>query len=64
MTLVPWRAPQPPTLEELAQRHVVVARILANRKRRSIAPLISVDLIRQVREEREERYRSWLILSS
>lgn len=49
-----------PSEEELARRHEVVARILENRKGRSIAPLTSSDLIRQVREEREERYRSWL----
>ena len=50
----------PPTEEELARRHEVVARILAAQKGRSIAPLTTGDLIRQVRDEREERHRSWL----
>ena len=62
MTIAQWRARKPPTAEELARRHEVVQRILKNRKHRSIAPLTSVDLIRQVRDEREERYRSWLNL--
>ena len=50
----------PPTEDELARRQEVVARILANQEGRSIAPLTTADLIRQVREEREERHRSWL----
>ena len=53
-----------PSEEELARRREVVARILANQKGRSIAPLTAADLIRQVRDEREERYRSWLKRSS
>jgi excisionase family DNA binding protein len=50
---------EPPSAAELARRQKVVAQILANREKRSIAPLTSADLIHQVREEREERYRSW-----
>lgn len=53
-----------PSAEALAQRQEVVARILASQKGRSIAPLTSADLIHQVRDEREERYRSWLKPSS
>ena len=49
-----------PSEEELTRRREVVTRILANQKGRSIAPLTAADLIRQVRDEREERYRSWL----
>jgi excisionase family DNA binding protein len=72
----PSRAPEPaaeppdpyvfvrPSEEELARRRAVVARVRENRRRRSIAPLTSVDLIRQVREEREERIRTWLEPSS
>ena len=54
----------PPSAEELARRREVVQWILANQKGRSIAPLTTADLIRQVREEREERYREWLKRSS
>ncbi len=54
----------PPSEVELAQRRAVVQRILENQKGRSIAPLTTADLIRQVREEREERYREWLKPSS
>jgi excisionase family DNA binding protein len=54
----------PPSAEELARRREVVARILAKQEGRSIAPLTTGDLIRQVRDEREERYRSWLKPSS
>ncbi len=53
----------PPSPEELARRREVVQRIMMNREGRSIAPLTSVDLIGQVREEREERYREWTGLS-
>ena len=53
-----------PSDEELARRREVVTRILANQEGRSIAPLTTADLIHQVREEREERYRSWLKPSS
>jgi excisionase family DNA binding protein len=53
-----------PSDEELARRREVVARILANQAGRSIAPLTTADLIHQVRDEREERYRSWLTPSS
>ena len=53
-----------PSEEELTRRREVVTRILANQKGRSIAPLTTADLIRQVRDEREERYRSWLEPSS
>ena len=64
MTVDEWRSRTPPTPEELERRHEVVARILANQKGRSTAPLTTADLIRQVREEREERYRSLLKPSS
>ena len=50
----------PPCEEELAQRRAVVQCILENQKGRSIAPLTTADLIRQVREQREERYREWI----
>jgi len=53
-----------PSEEELARRREVVGRILAKQEGRSIAPLSTGDLIRQVRDEREERYRSWLKPSS
>lgn len=53
-----------PSAEELARRREVVQQILASQKGRSIAPLTSADLVRQVRDEREERYREWLKLSS
>lgn len=64
MTIEQWQNRQPPTPEEIAKRHAAVARILANREGRSIAPLTTGDLIRQVRDEREERHRSWLKPSS
>ena len=64
MTIAEWQARTPPTPEELAKRQEVVARTLANSAGRSVAPLTTADLIRQVREEREERYRSWLDPSS
>ena len=54
----------PPSAEEIARRQEVYARILQNQKGRSIAPLTTADLIRQVREEREGRYRSWRTSSS
>lgn len=50
---------EPPTAEELARRREVVDRIMANRDKRNTAPLTTEDLIKQVREEREERYVSW-----
>jgi len=50
----------PPTEEELARRRVAVARIMELRGKISIAPKTTTDLIREVRDEREERYRSWL----
>jgi excisionase family DNA binding protein len=64
LTIDEWRTRQPPSPEELARRHEVVQRMLKNRQHRSIAPLTSVDLVRQVREEREERVQSWLTSSS
>jgi len=64
MTIAEWQARTPPTPEELAKRREIVARTLANSAGRSIAPLTTADLVRQVREEREERYRSWLDPSS
>ena len=45
-----------PTPEELVRRQALVARIHANRKERSIAPLTASDLVRKVREEEEESY--------
>lgn len=42
----------PVTEEELARRGTLVARILAKRKERVIAPLTTADLVRKVREER------------
>lgn len=53
-----------PSEEELARRRAVVQQILASQQGRSIAPLTSADLVRRVRDEREERYREWLKLSS
>ena len=50
----------PPTEEELARRQEVVARIQELRGKIGIAPLTTADLIQQVRDEREERYRSWM----
>ena len=50
----------PPTEEALARRQEAVARILESQRGRSIAPLTTTDLIHQVRQEREERYRSWM----
>lgn len=47
-------APVPP--EELARRQALLKQILANRERRTITPLTSADLVRQVREE---EYRSY-----
>ena len=47
-----------PTPEELVRRQALVARIHANRKERSIAPLTASDLVRQVRQEEEESYGS------
>ena len=64
MTIAQWRARKPPTPKELAKRREIVARTLANSASRSIAPLTTADLIQRVREEREERYRSWLEPSS
>ena len=43
----------PPSAEELARRQALVAKILANREKRGIAPLTSADLVRQVRDEAE-----------
>ena len=45
----------PPSEEELARRKAVVARILANQQGRSIAQLTTADLIRPVRDAREQR---------
>ena len=59
-----WEEREPPTAEELARRRALFARVQDNRRRRSIAPSAAVDLIRQVREEREERHRSWLNLEA
>lgn len=42
---------QPPTPEELARRKVLVARILAKRKERVIAPVTSAELVRRARKE-------------
>lgn len=52
-----WHAPR--TAEEFRRQQELVAQILADQEGMSIAPLTTADLIRQVREEREERYASW-----
>jgi excisionase family DNA binding protein len=46
-----------PSAEEIARRQELGKRILENRKKRSIAPLTSVDLIHMAREEDEQRWR-------
>jgi hypothetical protein len=48
--------PPPPSSEEIAARQVLAQQILANRKRRVIAPLTSADLVRQVRQEEFRSY--------
>ncbi|HEY7060472.1 MAG TPA: helix-turn-helix domain-containing protein [Chloroflexota bacterium] len=45
-----------PTPEEIARRQALVAKILRNRERRSIAPLTSADLVHMARAEAEARY--------
>jgi excisionase family DNA binding protein len=52
-----WQVPWTP--EEQTRQQKLVAEILADQEGRSIAPLTTADLIRQVRDEREERYASW-----
>ena len=47
------------TPELRTQQHELIARILADQKGWSTAPLTTADLIRQVRREREERHASW-----
>jgi prevent-host-death family protein len=47
---------QPVSREELAQRQVLVARVLANAEKRVIAPLTTAGLVHQVREEEQEAY--------
>ncbi len=47
---------QRPSKEEIARRQALVKEILANRGRRTIAPLTSVDLVQQVREEERRAY--------
>jgi excisionase family DNA binding protein len=47
----------PPTEEELARRHLVVARIIALSKTIKIAPLTSKDLIREMKAEHTRRAR-------
>ena len=64
MTLDEWRNRLPPTEEELQRRRELIEQIVKNREGRSIAPLTTADLIHQVRDEREERHRSWLKSSS
>jgi hypothetical protein len=44
---------EPPTADELARRRLLVERIRAARRERSIAPLTTADLVRQAREEEE-----------
>ena len=39
----------PPSLEQIARRKAVVARILARRQERNIAPMSSADLVRKAR---------------
>ncbi|MGQ0570101.1 MAG: helix-turn-helix domain-containing protein [Armatimonadota bacterium] len=41
----------PPSPAELTRRHAVVARILANRKGRVIAPMTTADLVREARRD-------------
>jgi excisionase family DNA binding protein len=55
---------RPPTTEELARRKAAVAALVALRPRMRIAPRTSDDLLREARDEREERYRSWSTTSS
>lgn len=45
-----------PSAEELARRQALVRQILANREERAIAPLTSVDLIAEVREQEQLAY--------
>ena len=57
--VVPWEiaAFAPPSPEQLARRQAVVESILKRTEGRSIAPLTTADLVRQVREEQEAKYR-------
>ena len=47
---------EPATEAELARRKALVARILAKRKERVIAPLTTADLVRKVREDERRSY--------
>jgi excisionase family DNA binding protein len=46
--------------EEIARRKALVEQILANRAKRSIAPLTTADLLEEVRRENERAYARWL----
>lgn len=52
-----WHAPRTPAEFRKMQR--LVAEILEDQERMSIAPLTTGEIIRQIRDEREERHASW-----
>lgn len=46
----------PPTPEEIARRKALFELVMSRREKRNIAPLTSVDLIREVREQEAQKY--------
>ncbi|MBI2849403.1 MAG: helix-turn-helix domain-containing protein [Chloroflexi bacterium] len=50
---------QPPSQDEIARRQALVARILARRKERVIAPETTADLVGKVRKQERKSHASW-----